>query len=1016
MLVTGEAGIGKTALLTAFASDVAAKGAAVVSGTCWDDEQTPAWWPWTQALRALLIQRTDLRADAPAELASVVPQVVATPRIGFAGDGETGRLRIFDAVGGLLARAGERAPVVVLLDDLQWADPSTVDLMRFVARQALPGALVLVGAYRPHELRADIAAGLADLAAAAELVTLQGLKPDEVADLVRTVSGAPAASRWAALVHERSGGHPFFARELCHLLAAGGHGDAVPDAVREVIGRRLARLPDDCRRLLEAAAVAGNLLLPDVLAEVCGATSTGVDDLIGRAAAAGVVRAATEPDGTARFTHDLFRETIFTGLAAARRLELHHRVAIALAGRHRRGGRVFPAELARQFAAAIPVAGTAPALTWAYAAAEADRARFAFAEAAGHLSRVRAATADTGRRLTDPELVELLTAEAGLRLRAGDAAAAQSLLDMAWQRAVQTAEGDLLATVALGLDAIGARFAMPRTRLIAALDTSRQALHGRGTAVEAQVTAALARQYQHSVPAEWPQARPLAEAAVAIARRLDDPITLATCLLAQHDALWTPGTAPQRAAIADQIAESARQADDPERLAQALLLSATAHLEQGSVAFRAALAEFAYVTEGLRQPRHDYLLRTRHAALVLLDGDVDAADRLSAEAAELGAAAGESDTGNVRMSQRLEIVRARGDAAELCDTAAAAVSWWIGLPSHAHAVAAGFYARAGDLRRARLELDTVLELAEWRTDRSYMWSVFVGELTAAAIALDDRVACRTLLDDLLPFGDTCAVVGGLVMFTGAHAHRIGLLYAALGDRPQAVRWLNRALDVHRRLGARGWEAETRSALTGLDGKAPVPEAEPPGPDGAAAELRRVGDMWQAGYRGRVVYLRDAKGLHDLAALLAEPGVDVPALDLAGHADFPRLARPAADQPVLDRTALAAYRRRLAELNDDLEAADAGADLGRRQRATDEREALLDELRRATRPGGHGRPLGSAAAERARKAVTARIRDAIRRIGAALPELGAHLDRTVRTGVTCRYDPGPAADRAASTST
>ena len=110
--------------------------------------------------------------------------------------------------------------------------------------------------------------------------------------------------------------------------------------------------------------------------------------------------------------------------------------------------------------------------------------------------------------------------------------------------------------------------------------------------------------------------------------------------------------------------------------------------------------------------------------------------------------------------------------------------------------------------------------------------------------------------------------------------------------------------------------------------------------------------------------------------------------------------------MLDRTALAAYRRRLAELDDELAAAHADADLARRQRATDEREQLLAELRRATRPGGAPGPLGATAAERARKAVTARIRDAIRRIGEALPELGAHLDRTVRTGTTCRYDPNP----------
>ncbi|HET6533077.1 MAG TPA: hypothetical protein VFH03_21010, partial [Actinoplanes sp.] len=538
-----------------------------------------------------------------------------------------------------------------------------------------------------------------------------------------------------------------------------------------------------------------------------------------------------------------------------------------------------------------------------------------------------------------------------------------------------------------------------------------------GTAAEAEVTAALARQLQHSVPADRPRARPLAEAAVTIAGRLDDPATLATCLLAQHDAVWTAGTAGRRAAIAEQIAAAARRAGDPERQAQAALLSATALLEDGSPGFRAALAEFEYVTARLRQPRHDYLLRTRQAALALLDGDLDGGDRLSAEAAELGEAAGDTDTGNVRMTQRLEIVRARGNAAELRDMAAAAVSWWVGLPAHAHAVAAGFAARAGDLDRARRELDTVLALGEWREDRSYMWSLFTGELAAAGIALGDHGLCRQLLDDLLPYADTCAVGGALVVFMGAHAHRVGLLHAALGEPEPAARWLTRAVDIHRRLGARIWAAESGAALAALDtGRAPAPAAasraapvvpdsgRPPGaPAADQARLRRRGDLWEASYRGRSAYLRDAKGLRDLATLLDRPGVDVPALELAGPGGP---AETSAGAPVLDKAALAAYRRRLTDLDDQLATARAGADLGTQEHAAREREFLLAELRRATRPGGGARGLGPTAAERARKAVTARIRDAIRRIGAVLPDLATHLDRTVRTGARCRYDPGP----------
>nr|BFE67141.1 hypothetical protein GCM10020092_004420 [Actinoplanes digitatis] len=498
---------------------------------------------------------------------------------------------------------------------------------------------------------------------------------------------------------------------------------------------------------------------------------------------------------------------------------------------------MFPADLARHFAAAVPLAGAGPALSWARAAADADRAGYAFTDAAGQLARARAAVTDAGDRLTAAELVLLLTEEADLRLRGGDAGTARELLDTAWARATPTGDAALLGAVALGLDRIGARFAMPRTDLIAVLETARSALVGGGTAAEAQVTAAIARQLQHSVSVDRRQAGPLAERAVAIARGLDDPATLANCLLAQHDTLWTVGTAGPRQAIATEIAELARRTGDSERHAQALLLTATAELESGSAAFRATLSQYRYITERLRQPRQTYNLRIREAALALLDGDIDLGERLADEAAALGEAVGDGDTGNVRMSQRLEITRFRADPDELRATAAAAVDWWIGAPAHAHAVAVGFFARVGDLAAARREVDTVLALEDWRTDRSYLWSVFVGELATAAIALADRPLCARLLDDLLPHAETCAVNAALVCFMGAHAHRVGLLYAALGDRPEAGRWLRRALEVHRQLGAQAWEAETRAALAGL----PLTDAP--------VMLRRSGDLWTAGFRG-----------------------------------------------------------------------------------------------------------------------------------------------------------------------
>jgi predicted ATPase len=245
------------------------------------------------------------------------------------------------------------------------------------------------------------------------------------------VTGAAARDDWATVVHERSAGHPFFARELCQLLASGGTPTDVPAAVRDVIGRRLARLSPGCDTLLDAAAIAGGTLRPDVLAEVTRLDTNQVAALTEEAVAARVLTSTREPDQGTRFVHDLYRESLYAGVAPARRLELHHRVATALLRRHERGSPVFAAELAYHFTAAIPATDTAAAVLWAQSAARADAVRFAFLEAAGHLTRLRSAVARGGESLPDTALIGLLTDEAELRLRGGDAVQARALLETA---------------------------------------------------------------------------------------------------------------------------------------------------------------------------------------------------------------------------------------------------------------------------------------------------------------------------------------------------------------------------------------------------------------------------------------------------------------------------------------------------------------------------------------------------------------------------------------------------------
>ncbi|HEV2760659.1 MAG TPA: hypothetical protein VGV86_13945, partial [Acidimicrobiales bacterium] len=494
---------------------------------------------------------------------------------------------------------------------------------------------------------------------------------------------------------------------------------------------------------------------------------------------------------------------------------------------------------------------------------------------------------------------------------------------------------------------------------------------------------------QHSVPEDRPRAGPFSERALELGRGAGDPATLAACLLARHDVLWTPGAEDARAEIAREIVAVARAAGDDERHAEGLLLLANALLECGSSAFEAVLDACLSILDRLAQPRHRYVAETRRACLALLRGQLEEAEERVEKAAVLGDRIREPDTGNVRMSQRLEIVRARGQPDELRDFAADAVGHWTGAPIHAHAVAAGFLARAGDLEDASHHVATVVDLGTWRADRSYLWSVFVRELAQAAVAIGDRALCAQLLHDLHPLAGSCGVNGAVVAFAGSHAHTAGSLAAAL-DQPEASRQLlEQARDTYQRLAARGWLAEVRRELPA--GNA-VAEAPPP-----TASMRRHGAVWQITFHGRNATVPHTKGIADIARLLAARGTDIHVLDLIDAAD--RSGQPGT---LTDRQALDAYRQRLADIDSDADEASRHHDDGRVARLEAERRALLEELARASDLQGRPRQFANHPAERARKAVTARVRDAIRKVEPVLPGLANHLERSIITGTYCRY--------------
>jgi hypothetical protein len=306
------------------------------------------------------------------------------------------------------------------------------------------------------------------------------------------------------------------------------------------------------------------------------------------------------------------------------------------------------------------------------------------------------------------------------------------------------------------------------------------------------------------------------------------------------------------------------------------------------------------------------------------------------------------------------------------------------------------------------------------------WLGAVTDLSAVAAEAGGQTAAAQLYEALLPFRGRLVIWGGATAVNGPASHYLGLLAARLGRAEDAVTHFDDAIGLAERIGARPALArslvELGEVLTRRGGDGDARRAadllrrgrDLAGDLGLTALVRRLaaahdewslrpdGDGWLLRAGQEHVRLTDSRGVRQLRTLLAAPGREVPALDLA--ADGPGLRAPAAP-PVLDAAAAASYRRRLGELAAELDAADAAGDSERASRAEAERQWLLAELRRTTGLGGRARRT-TTEAERARVNVTRTLRAAIGHIGAAAPQAGAHLQASVRTGLQCRYDPAP----------
>ena len=1000
VLLAGEAGMGKTALASEAVAYAKARGAETVWGTCWEGDGAPGFWPWIQVVRALAPEGGDAGEGVLAELTGVTGERAG----GVLGDESAIRFRTYDMVAAYLRRRAAQRPLMVVIDDLHWADVSSLRLLVFLARQLHDAAALVIGTYRDVEVTVgDHPARplLAELAGQAELIRLTGLTADEVGQLIEQVCGERPQAPLIQAVHDRTGGNPFFAQQIARLLAAQGVPldralvTGVPPAVGDVLARRLARLPDEVVDLLAVASVVGTRFPIATAAAIASAPAETAVPLVDSAVRAAVL----EPDepGHLRFSHDLFRDVLYDGLPAARRSALHLSVAGLL--EQRTGVAATAAEIAYHRSMAWPLGNRDRTVTALIEAAREATARTAFDEAATHLRR--AVEVAGGAMAVD--LVVLCEYGDALR-RAGHGEDAQATLLGAAARARAAGDEALLARAAFGAHRVATLTESSRSGVIALLEEALAALDAGGTANASParwlLSASLARELADGPHCDLPRAVGLASAAVDGARAADDAGVLAYALFALADVRWEPGTAAERLGIAGELSAAATAAHETELVLEAHLCRLVALLELGDPSFTVELGTFTRLAEQAAIPRYLYLARSRQATAASLTGPPERADELIQAAAAYGERIGEPDVWGVEASQLLGLALIRHDWTRL-NRLAAARGQALTPPEFAWQERSWLLIEAGDRDAA-----AALVASTPSFPAGYRWrhTAMLATEAELAAAVADRHRSAALYEQLLPMADEFAVVGAAVFTTGPVVLQLGLLAAALGRWDDAAAHLDDAARRCDRLGARLLAARARAERARVLAARDHPATQED--DRADGNLfRRDGDVWTVAFNGRAVPLRDAKGLRDLAVLLAAPGREVAAAELVAgvHGGAATAIAALGADPVLDGRARAAYRARLADLDGELAEADAHHDIERSARLATERDALIDELARATGLGGRRRRLGDAT-ERARSTVTARIRDAIGRIEKAHPELGRHLRASIVTGTRCAYRP------------
>lgn len=835
--LAGEPGIGKTRLAEAFAEEAEGRGTLVFWGRCYEEPGAPPYWPWVQVLRDMVsaLSPGELRlmmADSASQIAVLVPEAgraAASPHaeplpdevpVSHEVPAELGpgraRFGMFDAIARFLLRTAEQVPLVLILDNVHWADGASLALLEFLNQALLRSRVLITCTYRDTEIArgGPLIATLGALSGGAviERCRLGGLDRSAVALLARRMLGSPLQSKIVDTIDAQTDGNPLFVIELLKELVeeqreAGTEPIAVriPDGVRETIGRRLNRLPDEVNEILRVASVLGRSFEARELAQVAG---DEIEVVLGRlhvADAAGLLECMDEVTQAYRFTHALIRETLYDEIATPERLQLHGRVAETLSESDSAQGRKRLTLIAHHYFESAATGHAARAADYAMRAGHEAMRMDAYEEAvvqydnALNLMTLYELADFTARREASFWKSRALhcvgDVEGAVRVLIATISDGDNIDDAEWLAEL------LPQWVVMSSD-------RPQERQLPLLRRILESLPEGDSASRAKALVATA--FAERTLGSNARIQDLVTESVEMARRLGDPIVLCNCLRSAFFALnGNPGTLESRLKYGAEFLDCARDnsdaRDNTEWLADACYQQSLNLSEAGRIDELVRLLGNYRNLKASRIGLHLYRSGLLEIMVALLRGDYAGLEQRIERLHTGGGTSRSEDAAGVCAAQMFTLHRDRGTLRQF----AGAIEQFLSMATERVWEPGLMLAlvEVGNRERAAKEFERLArdEFRSIPSDDMRLTSLIYCSETC--VVLGDAQRAQTLYDLLLPYAGTFANHPTAVNFGSVHLY-LGMLASSSTGIDAAREHFVQAIDANN--SARAWPWLARS--------------------------------------------------------------------------------------------------------------------------------------------------------------------------------------------------------------